>query len=344
MDDSTRREFAENLLVAGFISLPAMEACTLQPAVPAMRTMPRKEWEPCYMRASRSGELDKRAKELFAIYKSCRLCPRQCGVNRLKSEPGVCNGTSRVKVYSAHPHFGEERSLVGRGGSGTIFFSNCNLRCCFCQNWEIAHRGDGSFISDEQLARLMIELQEHGCHNINLVTPTHYVPNIVNALRYAIPRGLRIPLVYNCGGYEPVEIIRLLDGLVDIYLPDYKYTDGAMSAKYSSGAADYPEVAAEAIAEMHRQVGEVIVDEKGIALRGLMIRHLVLPQNIAGTDKFVRYVAERLTTGTYVNIMAQYHPDHEAHKYPELSRRITSQEFQQALRWAREAGLTRLDS
>jgi putative pyruvate formate lyase activating enzyme len=305
--------------------------------------MQRKDFEPAYLRLERTGELAKRAQELYSIYRACRLCPRGCGVNRLKGEKGVCSSTSRAKVYSSHPHFGEERPLVGRGGSGTIFFSNCNLLCVFCQNWEINHRGDGSYVSDDQIGRLMIDLQGIGCRNINLVTPTHIVPNIVQGLRSAVARGLRIPIVYNCGGYEPVEILKLLDGIVDIYLPDYKYTDGRMSEKYSSGARDYPEVAAVAIEEMHRQVEELVVDENGVALRGLIIRHLVLPQNIAGTDKFVRFVADKLTPSTYVNIMAQYRPEHLAHKYPELSRRLTRTEYQQALGWARAAGLTRLD-
>jgi len=333
MDDPTRREFAAILLPGGLVARP-------RKPVP---TMLRKDFEPAYLKLERTGELAERARALWAIYKSCRLCPRQCGVNRLKGEKGVCGATSRVKVASAHPHFGEERPLVGRWGSGTIFFSHCNLLCCFCQNWEIAHRGDGSYMSDEMLGRLMVQLQEMRCHNINLVTPTHVVPNIVQALRTAIRLGLRIPLVYNCGGYEPVEIIKLLDGIVDIYMPDFKYMDGAMAAKYSSGASDYPERAAAAIEEMHRQVGELVVDENGIALRGLIIRHLVLPNNIAGTDKFVRWVAEKLSKSTYVNIMAQYRPEHKAFQYPELSRRITWTEYQQALRWAREAGLTRLD-
>ena len=305
--------------------------------------MRRKDFQPAYLRLERTGELARRARELRAIYRSCHLCPRQCGVNRLKSEKGVCSSTSVAKVHSAHPHFGEERPLVGRGGSGTIFFSNCNLLCVFCQNWQINHRGDGSYVSDQAIGKFMTDLQGIGCHNINLVTPTHIVPNIVEGLRWAIPRGLRVPLVYNCGGYEPVEVIQLLDGIVDIYLPDFKYMDGAMSEKYSTGASDYPERAAAAIEEMHRQVGELVVDENGIALRGLMIRHLVLPNNIAGTDKFVRWVAEKLTRSTYVNIMAQYHPEHKAPGIPELARRITSAEYQQAIRWAKEAGLTRLD-
>jgi len=336
MDDSTRREFLGTTL----ISSTALEACG---SSEARHVIPRKDFEAGYLRLERSGELARRAQELYAIFRSCRLCPRQCGVNRLRGEKGVCSSTSRAKVYSMHPHFGEEKPLVGRRGSGTIFFSNCNLLCCFCQNWEINHRGDGSYTSDEAIGRLMIDLQELGCHNINLVTPTHCVPNIVQGLRSAIRRGLRIPLVYNCGGYEPVEVIRLLDGIVDIYLPDYKYTDGAMSEKYSSGARDYPEVAAAAIAEMHRQLGELVTDESGIALRGLMIRHLVLPHNIAGTDRLVRWVAEKLTPSTYVNIMAQYRPEHRAFEYPELARRLTRDEYQQALQWAREAGLTRLD-
>ncbi len=338
MDDATRRQFLE----ATLLSAAALDSCSSSASVSAPRTMQRKDFEPAYLRLERTGELAKRAQELYSIYRACRLCPRACGVNRLKGEKGVCSSTSRAKVYSSHPHFGEERPLVGRGGSGTIFFSNCNLLCVFCQNWEINHRGDGSYVSDDQIGRLMIDLQGIGCRNINLVTPTHIVPNIVQGLRSAVARGLRIPIVYNCGGYEPVEILKLLDGIVDIYLPDYKYTDGRMSEKYSSGARDYPEVAAVAIEEMHRQVEELVVDENGVALRGLIIRHLVLPQNIAGTDKFVRFVANKLTPSTYVNIMAQYRPEHLAHKYPELSRRLTRTEYQQALGWARAAGLTRI--
>jgi putative pyruvate formate lyase activating enzyme len=322
MEDSTRRRFLEATMASSASA---------------------KGFEPAYLRLERSGELARRERELYSGYRSCRLCPRQCGVNRAKGQKGVCSSTDRAKVFSSHAHFGEERPLVGRGGSGTIFFSNCNLLCVFCQNWEINHRGDGSYAGDENIGRLMTDLQSAGCHNINLVTPTHILPNIIGGLRAAIRRGLRVPLVYNCGGYEPVEIIRLLDGIVDIYLPDFKYTDGAMSEKYSSGARDYPERAAAAIEEMHRQVGELVVDENGIALRGLIIRHLVLPGNIAGTDKFVQFVATRLTRSTYVNIMAQYRPEHKATGIPALSRRITTAEYQQALRWAREAGLTRLD-
>jgi putative pyruvate formate lyase activating enzyme len=330
MEDSTRRQFLE---------------LTLAQAAPdrGVPTPRRKDFKPAYFQLEHSGELAKRASELYSIYRSCRLCPRQCGVDRTKGRKGVCSSTSRAKVFSAHPHFGEERPLVGRGGSGTIFFSNCNLLCIFCQNWEINHRGDGSYVSDDEIGGLMLGLQRAGCHNINLVTPTHVLPNIVGGLRYAIYRGLRVPLVYNCGGYEPVEIVKLLDGVVDIYLPDFKYSDGAMAEQYSSGARDYPERAAAAIEEMHRQVGELVVDENGIALRGLMIRHLVLPGNIAGTDKFVQFVANRLSRSTYVNIMDQYRPEYKARSIQGLSRRITPAEYRQALTWAREAGLTRLD-
>ena len=343
MDEATRRRFAGTVVGAGVVILPASILLGPDGAAAKLPVRKRKDWEPAYLRLEREGKLAERAKELYSIYKSCRLCPRQCGVNRLKGETGICSSTSRVKVSSAHPHFGEERPLVGRGGSGTIFFSNCNLLCEFCQNWEISHRGDGSYIPDEQLGRLMVNMQEMGCHNINLVTPTHSVPNIVQALRTAVRMGLRVPLVYNCGCYDPAETVRLLDGIVDIYLPDFKYTDNANAVKYSSGADGYPEVAAASIAEMHRQVGNLVVDEKGVALRGVIIRHLVMPHNIAGTDRFVRWVAEKLGPSTYVNIMAQYRPEHRARNYPELNRRITSAEYAQALRWAREAGLTNLD-
>jgi putative pyruvate formate lyase activating enzyme len=330
MDDSTRREFG-----AGLLALP-LSHC----APPKAALRKREGWEPAYLRLEREGELARRVDAFREIYSSCRLCPRQCGVNRRRGEKGVCGGTARAKVYSAHPHFGEEPPLVGRGGSGTIFFSNCNLLCSFCQNWEINHRGDGSFISDESLGRMMVSLQNQGCHNINVVTPTHIAPNIVSALRTAIRLGLRVPIVYNCGGYESLEAVKLLDGIVDIYLPDFKYTDGAMAKKYSSGASDYPEAAESAHIEMKRQVGDLVVDENGVALRGLLIRHLVLPHNIAGTDRFVKFVAEKLGKTTWVNMMAQYRPEHRAREFPELSRRITRDEYRQALAWASEAGLT----
>lgn len=309
----------------------------------APSTMRRRDWQPAYRKLG-ERQVGARAAELMSIYKACRLCARQCGVDRIKGEKGVCGSTSVARVAAWHAHFGEERPLVGTGGSGTIFFSRCNLLCDYCQNWQINHMGEGENVSDDQVAEMMLDLQRRGCHNINLVTPTHMVPNIVSALRTAMVRGLRIPLVYNCGGYESIEVLRLLDGIVDIYLPDYKYMDGQVAAKYSRGAADYPEICAAAIAEMHRQVGNVVLDEHGVALRGLMIRHLVLPENKAGTDRFVKWVADTLGTETYVNIMPQYHPVHRAKQHPEINRRITRQEYAQSLEWAREAGLVNLDS
>lgn len=299
----------------------------------------RKDWQPAYFRLG-EREVGKRATALKAFYKACRLCPRECGVNRLEREKGVCGSASMARVASFHAHFGEERPLVGRRGSGTIFFSRCNLLCEFCQNWQINHRGDGADVTEVQLAGMMLELQGRGCHNINLVTPTHIVPNIVAALRIAMGRGLQVPIVYNCGGYETLDAVKLLDGIVDIYLPDYKYTDGKAAARYSRGAESYPEACASAIAEMHRQVGNLIVDEEGVALRGLIIRHLVLPDNKSGTDRFVKWVSETLGGDTYVNIMGQYRPAHRSRHYPEINRRITQREFGQAIQWAREAGLT----
>jgi len=332
MASSRRRFLHDSLAAVGGLALPMPGE-----ARPVRR-------EPSYLRLARQGGLKQIERDLWEILDGCRLCPRACGVNRREGKRGTCSSTARLKVASHGPHFGEERPLVGRGGSGTIFFSNCNLLCCFCQNWEINHRGDGRYISESDLAGMMLDLQDRGCHNINLVTPTHVAPHIVRALREAVDRGLRLPLVYNTGGYDNLDVIRALDGVVDIYLPDFKYQDGALAAKYSSGAADYPEVAAAAIKEMHRQVGTVRVDGRGVAVRGVIIRHLVMPQNIAGTDRFVKWVARELTTDTYVNIMPQYRPEHRAREYPELARRITSEEWGQALAWARASGLTNLDT
>jgi putative pyruvate formate lyase activating enzyme len=300
-------------------------------------------FEAAYISKERSGGLEKAEAELWELFRSCRCCARRCGADRVGGEAGYCGATARLKVYSSGPHYGEESPLVGRGGSGTIFFSNCNLLCCFCQNWEINHRGDGRTMNHRELADLMVGLQNRGCHNINFVSPTHVVPHIVKALRIAIARGLRMPLVYNTGGYDSLEVVQKLDGIVDIYLPDFKYQDGTPAAKYSSGAADYPEVAGAVIQEMHRQVGVLRVDGAGVALRGLMIRHLVMPGNIAGTDRFVRWVARELSPDTYVNIMAQYRPRHRARGHPEIARPITQREWNQAVAWAREAGLRNLD-
>jgi putative pyruvate formate lyase activating enzyme len=298
---------------------------------------------PAYARLEDQGKLASRIEQTRSIFEACRLCPRECGVDRLAGEKGFCRAASRLIVYSAHPHFGEEVSLVGKNGSGTIFFSNCNLRCVFCQNWPIAHEGRGKEISDNDLAELMLYIQQIGCHNINLVTPTHVMPNILAATRIALLKGLRIPLVYNTSGYENLEILKLLDGVVDIYLPDMKFMDAKEAGIYLAGASDYPEIGKKALLEMHRQVGLHTTDQDGIAVRGVMIRHLVMPNRVAGTQKFLRWVAANLPKSTYVNIMHQYHVDYKAFDYPKIQRSITAEEYIEAIRWAEQYGLTNLD-
>lgn len=297
---------------------------------------------PSYMKLYNNGTLIERVKRLQSVYKSCHLCPRDCRVDRTAGQTGRCQASAQVKVSSAVPHFGEEAPLVGKYGSGTIFFSNCGLRCLYCQNYSISLEGEGIEISDKRLAETMLKLQRLGCHNINLVTPTHYVPNIVSALQFAIPMGLRIPLVYNTGGFEKLEILQLLDDIIDIYMPDCKYMDPAHAAKYSDGAFSYPYYVKIALEEMYRQVGGLEV-KKGIAQRGLIIRHLVLPNKVAGTEEFLKFVSESLSKTTYLNIMRQYRPEYKAFEHPEIARRITSKEYKQALNWAERYGLKRLD-
>jgi putative pyruvate formate lyase activating enzyme len=301
------------------------------------------QWHPSYMKLEEEGKLARKVEQAYSIFEQCELCPRRCGINRQNDERGFCQAPAKLMVYTAHPHFGEEISLTGKNGSGTIFFSNCNLRCVFCQNWPTSIKGHGKEVQDEDLSDMMIYLQKIGCHNINLVTPTHVMPNILNATRIAFKKGLRLPLVYNTSGYERVEILKILDGIVDIYLPDMKYMDADKSARYLSVATDYPEVAQEAVLEMHNQVGKHLTNSQGIAIRGLMIRHLVMPNNEAGTEKFVRWVANNLPKSTYVNIMHQYNPDYKALDYPEIERRINAKEYLEAMRWADDYGLTNLD-
>jgi putative pyruvate formate lyase activating enzyme len=332
----TRRDFIKFSFLLGSLLF-------LSPAPLHSEKKKREQWHPAYKKLEKEGKLAQKIEQAYSIFEDCHLCPRQCGVNRIKGETGFCRAPARPVIFSAHPHYGEEIPLVGRHGSGTIFFSNCNLRCIFCQNWPISHEGKGKKLQDEDLADVMIKLQEIGCHNINLVTPTHVMPNIINATRIALNKGLHLPLVYNTSGYERLEILKLLDGIVDIYLPDMKYMDSDKAAKYSAGASDYPEVTKEALAEMNRQVGELLVDEKGIAIRGLMIRHLVMPNRVAGTDKFTKWVAEHLPKSTYVNIMPQYRVEYKAFDYPEIGRGITVQEFLEAIDWAEQYGLTNLD-
>lgn len=296
---------------------------------------------PVYRQLS-PATLEEKTRAAGAILKHCTLCPRQCMVDRTAGKRGFCRTGDTPFVSSWGPHFGEEGPLVGRYGSGTIFFGNCNLGCLFCQNYTISHLGEGSEMAPDRLAEVMLELQSLGCHNINLVTPTHQMPMILRSLSIVAGRGLALPIVYNCGGYESLEAVKLLDGVVDIYMPDFKYADPEMAFRYSK-ARDYPSVAKAVIKEMHRQVGDLVIDESGLALRGLLLRHLVLPEGIAGTREVVRFVAEELSKNTYVNIMDQYHPCHKAFEHPPLDRRITAKEFDEAVKLALDAGLTRLD-
>ncbi len=295
---------------------------------------------PVYLETYESGVLDERIDKLEAILNECKLCPRECGVNRNKGEKGYCKSDKHLMVSSVQPHFGEEDVLVGSNGSGTIFLTNCNLRCIYCQNYDISHLGYGQRMTEEELALSMLGLQKRGCHNINFVTPTHFTPQIVKAVKIAIEKGLRIPIVYNCGGYEAKSTIELLEGIVDIYMPDIKYSD-AENAKRYSNAPDYFDRCKEAVKEMHRQVGDLKVDESGIAYRGLLIRHLVLPNGIAGSAEVLKFVATEISKEAYVNIMMQYRPMYKAYEYKELNRGIKMSEYREAIDIAREWGLHR---
>jgi putative pyruvate formate lyase activating enzyme len=301
-----------------------------------------------YLNLLETGELTQRARDAREMLRHCLLCPRKCGVDRIAGELGACGIGANPFVSSYGPHFGEESVLVGRYGSGTIFFTGCNLKCVFCQNYEISQLCRGDRISDVRLAEMMLELQSEGCHNINFVTPTHQVPQILEAIVKAAESGLRLPLVYNCGGYESVETLRLLDGIVDIYMPDAKYGDNEAGRTYS-GVPDYWDRCREAIREMHRQVGDLQIREVAcdngrtakIATRGLLVRHLVLPNNLASSDNVFRFIANEISKDTFINVMGQYRPEYRAREITELSRRVTANEFREAFEQARRAGLHR---
>ena len=346
MKDQSRREFVQSCICLALSGL-AFPATSLfaggkEGKIP-VRAAVDPEFEPAYLSLHRTGELKKRGEALWSVMESCKLCPRQCGVNRLAGTEGYCRASSRLEIASYHPHFGEEKPLVGKGGSGTVFFTNCGLRCVFCINWDISQEGRGEDSSIDDLAEMMVKLQEMGCHNINVVTPTHYSAHIVLALDIAASRGLRLPVVYNTCGWERLEILKQLDGIVDIYLPDFKYSDGKMAAKYSSAAETYPEVTQAALLEMHRQVGVAGPGSDGLIYRGLMIRHLVMPNDVGGTKGVIEWIAGNLPKDTYFNIMSQYRPMYKAFDYPDISRRLTRSEYRDAVRWAKEAGLTNLD-
>ncbi|MFC1703810.1 radical SAM protein [Candidatus Omnitrophota bacterium] len=295
--------------------------------------------DPKFIQLHTAGELKKRCNELYNILESCELCARRCKVNRAKGEVGFCHSTVDLKISNIGPHFGEEPELVGKRGSGTVFITNCNLGCVYCQNYDISHLGEGEIVSPPELALKMLYLQNSGCHNINFVTPTHFIPQIVEAIDRACEDGLSVPLVYNCGGYENSNVIKLLEGIFDIYMPDVKYSDCIKSKEYSS-AEDYFQVVKESAKEMHRQVGDLLVQD-GIAQRGLLIRHLVLPNGVAGSREALRFIAEEISKDTYVNIMDQYRPLYNADKYEEINRFPTAEEFNSVLEIAREFGLHR---
>lgn len=304
------------------------------------------DFVPAYVTTHKAGELKRKVADALELLRKCSLCPRKCGVNRLENARGVCGIGRRACVSSAFPHLGEEDCLRGWRGSGTIFFTGCNLRCVFCQNYEISQFGEGDEVDSEELAGLMLKLQAAGCHNINFVTPTHVVPQILEALLIAAEAGLRLPLVYNSGGYDNPDVIRLLDGVVDIYMPDFKLWTPELCAKYLT-ACDYADAARTAIKIMHKQVGVLRVDESGLALRGVLIRHLVMPGMLEQTARIMQWLATELSPDTFVNVMDQYRPEHKVlhdPQYAAINRRITNAEFGQATDLAREAGLWRFDT
>lgn len=299
------------------------------------------DFEPAYVTLHKKGVLVEKIDHLHHMLGRCELCPRKCRVNRFENELGYCQSGKELMVSSYGPHFGEEKVLVGISGSGTIFLTGCNLLCVYCQNYTISHLKIGNLMSEEQVSDLMVTLQRRGCRNINLVTPTHFAPQLVKSIGLAVKQGLNIPIVWNCSGYENVDIIRLLEGIIDIYMPDIKYGN-VRSAKKFSNAPTYFNVCKEAITEMYRQVGDLKINEAGFAYQGVLIRHLLLPENLAGTERVLRF-ARKLSKNAYLNIMDQYRPEGTAYNYPELRRRVSSTEFYQAIEFAKKLGLHRLD-
>jgi putative pyruvate formate lyase activating enzyme len=298
--------------------------------------------KPSYIETSKTGLLRERIELANAMLAECTLCPRNCKVNRFEDKRGTCKTGRKAMISSFAPHYGEESPLVGFRGSGTIFFTHCNLLCNFCQNYDISHEGRGEELSDEGLAGCMIQLQDMGCHNINFVTPSHVVPQILSALEIAIERGLQVPLIYNTGGYDSVDTLKFLDGVIDIYMPDFKFWDKEM-ARRTCDAVNYPEKARLAVKEMYNQVGDLKINALGIAERGLLIRHLVMPEKLAGTREVMRFLAKEISSDTYVNIMPQYRPCGEAYSVEGIGRSITKEEYIEALIIAKDEGIHRLD-
>ncbi len=299
-------------------------------------------FEPSYLKLLQSGELQARVTKAYANLSECSLCAWECRVDRLADQLGVCKTGARARISSYGPHLGEEDPLRGWRGSGTIFFTRCNLRCQYCQNHDISQTSSGYDVEPQQLAAIMLELQESGCHNINFVSPSHVVGQILAGVLIAAQAGLRLPLVYNTGGYNSLAALRLLDGVIDIYMPDMKYASHQVGLRYSK-IREYPTVNQAAVHEMHRQVGDLQIDERDLATRGLLVRHLILPNNLAGTEAILSFLAREISTNTYLNLMDQYRPVHNAHLFTKLNRRITRNEYQQAVQMAEQAGLQRLD-
>ncbi len=297
---------------------------------------------PAYLRLLAEGTLPERVRSAYDLLTSCTICPHECRVNRLENEKGKCQTGLLAMVSSYGPHFGEEKPLSGWRGSGTIFLSRCNLNCVYCQNHDISQTGSSEEMEPLRIAELMLRLQSYGCHNINLVSPTHVVPQLLAAVLIAATSGLRLSIVYNSGGYDSVATLKLLEGVVDIYMPDMKYASADIALRYSN-IPGYPQVNRAAVREMHRQVGDLTLDERGIAVHGLLIRHLILPNRLAGSAEAIDFIAREISTSTYLNLMDQYRPEYQASKYPELNRRITTGEYQEVARLAHQVGLNRLD-
>jgi len=300
-------------------------------------------FEAAYHELARKGELAARVEAAYRHLAACDVCPRKCKANRLEGELGVCRTGAKAQVCSYGAHHGEEDPLRGWRGSGTIFFGRCSLHCVFCQNYDISQADSGHEVEPEELAAIMLELQEEGCHNINLVTPTHVAPQILAAVAIAAQAGLNLPIVYNSGGYDSLAMLALLDGVIDIYMPDMKYANKILAQKYSR-VLRYPEFNRAAVREMQRQVGDLQLDPHGIANRGLLVRHLVLPNNLAGTRQILRFLAQDISLDVYLNLMDQYRPAYRAGNYPELNRPVSQEEYQQAVEMANKLGLRRLDA
>ncbi len=341
MTNKDRRDFLRKALIAagGAVLLPSAldKVMAINP-----NSNRRNTYEPGYIQLHASGQLKARGDAMWEMMRSCNICPRDCRANRIRGNRGTCKANSDLEISSMHPHFGEEKELVGTHGSGTIFFTNCALSCVFCINYDVSQKGKGQKQSLAGLTNMMLSAERMACHNINLVSPTHYAPHILLALDRAAARGLRLPVVYNSSGWEKKNILEMLDGVVDVYLADFKFGDSEAANKYSPGASNYPEVTQIALLEMQRQVGTARQDKNGLINRGLIVRHLVMPNDAAKSELVIQWIAKNLPKDTYVNIMSQYTPVFRASEFPEINRRITRQEYSNVVNAARRAGLTNL--